>query len=41
MIGILDASGVFVVCAITLVGVQEGIRVKRGVTVMVGGIMDG
>ncbi|OGO59447.1 MAG: hypothetical protein A2029_12300 [Chloroflexi bacterium RBG_19FT_COMBO_47_9] len=39
--GILVASAVLVDVAIILVGVQEGTRVKRGVTVMVGGTMEG
>jgi hypothetical protein len=39
--GILVAAGVLVDGAIILVGVQEGTRVKRGVTVMVGGTMEG
>jgi ATP-dependent protease HslVU (ClpYQ) peptidase subunit len=34
-------SGVFVTCASALVGVHDGIRVTRGVTVIVGGATDG
>jgi hypothetical protein len=41
IMGVCVGAGVFVARSPILVGVQDGTKVKRGVTVMVGGAKDG